>query len=505
MDLFIKKMQDHIDENNQKIPEICIRDFATAYQKYVSGKIESINWSEIKEISEDKVIKYQNLLANQQQDLCEIAVQHLDQLVVLKLNGGLGTSMGLKYAKSKIMFDVKNEKTFLDIIIDQIVEINEKYQKNVDLWFFNSFNTQKDTRAFFYQKKIKNLVYHEIIQNKFPRIETQLIDNEINYLPFSYSENYEQEWYPPGHGDIYRVFHINKIIESWLKQGKKFLFVSNSDNLGANIDLMIFGYFLKENLPFLMEVCQKTPLDRKGGIIVEYQNEIRLVESVEVPKKNITDFENINKYCFFNTNSLWFYLPALLEILKNKFEIPLIINPKTINKRDVIQLESAMGSIIRFFPSSKIIKVPRERFLAVKTNNELLLMRSDYLKDHKINLLRKKVDLVPEIKLSNNYHDLIDFEKYFQVIPSLINIEKLYLEGEIFFLNSGNIELTGEVIIKSLDLPLEIYGDVKLENTEIVLTNDHIKINYLDQAELQLNWYIEKKNNKYVLKSFNEF
>ena len=46
----------------------------------------------------------------------------LDKLVVLKLNGGLGTSMGCTGPKSLI--SVRNELTFLDLTVQQI-EVSE--------------------------------------------------------------------------------------------------------------------------------------------------------------------------------------------------------------------------------------------------------------------------------------------------------------------------------------------------------------------------------------------
>lgn len=42
----------------------------------------------------------------------------MNKLVVVKLNGGLGTSMGCKGPKSLI--SVRNENTFLDLTVQQI-------------------------------------------------------------------------------------------------------------------------------------------------------------------------------------------------------------------------------------------------------------------------------------------------------------------------------------------------------------------------------------------------
>ena len=67
----------------------------------------------------------------------------LDQLVVIKLNGGLGTSMGCRGPKSVI--PVRNDLTFLDLTVQQIEFLNKKYDANVPLVLMNSFNTDEDT------------------------------------------------------------------------------------------------------------------------------------------------------------------------------------------------------------------------------------------------------------------------------------------------------------------------------------------------------------------------
>jgi len=49
------------------------------------------------------------------------------------------------------------------------------------------------------------------------------------------------------------------------------------------------------------------------------------------------------------------------------FELPLIVNHKTVDPRDsssteVLQLESAMGAAISSFADAQILRVPRTRF-----------------------------------------------------------------------------------------------------------------------------------------------
>ena len=62
--------------------------------------------------------------------------------------------------------------------------------------------------------------------------------------------------------------------------------------------------------------------------------------------------------------------------------LPLIRNVKTVDPGDkttpeVIQVETAMGAAIEVFEGSQLIEVGRDRFVPVKTTNDLLVLRSD--------------------------------------------------------------------------------------------------------------------------------
>ena len=92
----------------------------------------------------------------------------LNKLVVVKLNGGLGTSMGCKGPKSFIV--VRDDLTFLDITIQQIEHLNRTFDTNVPLILMNSFNTDADTEKII--KKYSGFRVPIVVfnQSKYPRI-----------------------------------------------------------------------------------------------------------------------------------------------------------------------------------------------------------------------------------------------------------------------------------------------------------------------------------------------
>jgi len=62
---------------------------------------------------------------------------------------------------------------------------------------------------------------------------------------------------PPGHGDIYPSLLGSGMLERLRKGGIKYVFVSNSDNLGATLDLDLLAFFAKSDSAFTMEARQK--------------------------------------------------------------------------------------------------------------------------------------------------------------------------------------------------------------------------------------------------------
>ena len=100
----------------------------------------------------------------------------LKETVVLKLNGGLGTGMGLDKAKS--LLKVKGDDTFLDLTAKQIMKMREDYGFNVKFMLMNSFSTSEDTLAFFEEKypSLRAEEGLEMIQNKVPKLDASTLE-----------------------------------------------------------------------------------------------------------------------------------------------------------------------------------------------------------------------------------------------------------------------------------------------------------------------------------------
>ena len=127
---------------------------------HVQGRSSKIkDWSSIH--SPDDLVDYNSLEELSSDD-------NYSRLVIGKLNGGLGTSMGCAGPKSLIK--VKGEKTFMDLIVEQVRQLNAKWNKDIPLLLMNSFYTDKETAAFLDACDVPVIAFK---QNMFPRIDAE--------------------------------------------------------------------------------------------------------------------------------------------------------------------------------------------------------------------------------------------------------------------------------------------------------------------------------------------
>ena len=377
-----------------------------------------------------------------------------NQLAVIKLNGGLGTGMGLDRAKSLIR--VKDDDTFLDFIARQILYLREAGRApNLAFYLMNSFSTQQDTLD--YLRKYPALATAgklDFLQSKAPKLDAQTLE------PVSWPADPDLEWCPPGHGDIYPSMLGSGLLDRLLARGVNYLFVSNADNLGATVDSKLLGYFAGSGCSFLMEVAERTGADRKGGHLARRSGDGQLLlrESAQTPRADAGPFQDIERHRYFNTNSLWIRLDHLqTEMIRRGGALPLalITNTKTVDPRDarspkVLQLECAMGAAIECFEKSGAVVVPRSRFAPVKTTSDLLALRSDAYRvteDFRLVLDSSRRGQPPLVELDENYFKMLaDFEaRLTHGAPSMIGCESLKVAGNVSF--AKGVVLRGKVAL----------------------------------------------------------
>lgn len=450
------------------LSKAAIQAFESTFTALASGESGMIPESTITPVSD--LVDASSITGEPNADL-------LSETVVLKLNGGLGTSMGLDKAKS--LLEVKDGMTFLDLTAKQ-VQYMKKNIGNVKFMLMNSFSTSDDTMAFF-KEKYPDLAAEEgleMVQNKIPKIDIE------TYEPATYAANPDQEWCPPGHGDLYAALIGSGSLKNLLSKGYKYMFVSNSDNLGATLDLKILTHFATTDSPFMMECCVRTENDKKGGHLAIRNKDKQLVlrESAMCLDEDEPAFQDISKHQFFNTNNLWIRLDKLQEVVDKNggfIPLPMIMNKKTVNPKDdstqkVLQLETAMGAAVECFQGASAITVPRSRFAPVKKCNDLFMLRSDaYVisEDFRPILSPECGGKAPVIALDSKKFKLVQSleEACPDGIPSLVNCKRLTVKGKVRF--SRKTSFVGTVSITNSGDEAKLVPASKIKDTSIDLTD----------------------------------
>ncbi|KAI9019006.1 UTP--glucose-1-phosphate uridylyltransferase family [Hyaloraphidium curvatum] len=432
--------------------------FYDLFVRWQRTRSTKLNWDRVVGQRMDEMVKLEEL-----PEVAEARIpQLLSKLAIVKLNGGLGTSMGLQGPKSAI--EVRDGSSFLDLAVTQVRYLSRKYGVKVPLVLMNSFNTAETTSKLIGKfEGDEGVDIRTFDQAIAPRISRESL------LPVpataEITAGTKQHWYPPGHGDIWASMVRSGILDSLLDEGKEWVFVSNIDNLGATVDLRILQHLCESrSADFLLEMTPKTRSDIKGGTLIEYEGQTRLLEVAQVALVHRNDFYSVKKFSTFNTNNLWVNLKALKDLFDRHPhgpELDIIENPKTTDSGEaVIQLETAMASAIRAFEKSGGILVPRSRFVPVKNTADLLLAQSEGLYSLRHGQLvinpTRPFSSTPVIKLGNEFSKIADYDRRFESPPNILDLDHLTVSGDVWF--HGQVVLAGTVIIvathgQRIDIP----------------------------------------------------
>ena len=386
----------------------------------------------------------------------DVATAAIARTVVIKLNGGLGTSMGMDRAKSLLC--VRRGLSFLDIIARQVLHLREQYGATLPLIFMNSFRTSSDTMAALarYEELPVDGLPLEFLQNKEPKL---LVDD---LTPVSYAKDRDLEWCPPGHGDIYTALRGTGLLDALIAAGYEQVFVSNSDNLGAVPEARVAGWFAQSGAPFAIEAVRRTASDRKGGHFARRRSDGRIVlrETAQTLAEDQAALADLERHRYCSTNNLWFNLAAMkaaLDARDGVLGLPMIRNVKNVDPADkstpeVVQIETAMGAAIEIFEGARTIEVGRDRFVPVKTTNDLLVLRSDVYDLGDDFVLDQAADQLPFIELDGDHYKLVgDFDQRFpEGAPSLVKASSLKVAGDWTF--GSGVEVIGDVALDKPDV-----------------------------------------------------
>jgi len=310
---------------------------------------------------------------------------------------------------------------------------------------------------------------------------------------------------PPGHGDVYRSLEKSGVLDKLLAAGKEYVFISNVDNLNAAIDLRLLYHLVNNRgVSFCMEVTERTRQDVQGGTLVEYEGKPHLLEASQVPPQHWDDLRSLKKFRTWCTNNLWVSLKEMKEIISVRsldWGSPVIVNERIISSAGrgtggvsgetggglcvngggglgrgggipILELETAAGGAIGFFPGAIGVLVPRSRFLPVKNTGDLFAVQSN-LYDLRHGILymapARSIHVPPIIRLGPEFSTLEDYTE--RVLggsgglgtPDILEADHISVTGNVTF--GKGVSLRGSVVIVATEgQRIDVPSGALLEN-----------------------------------------
>jgi UTP--glucose-1-phosphate uridylyltransferase len=423
------------------VTDTAIAIFADYYRQLAAGTTGIVSEDSIMPIGD--VARYEDRAPTAED------VEAFGRTVMIRLNGGLGTSMGLSAAKT--LLPVRDGLTFLDLIARQVLMARAAYGVPLPLLFLHSFNTRDDCLAAlraYPDLPVPGLPL-DMVQSQEPKLRAD------DLTPVEWPADPRLEWCPPGHGDIYPTLLDSGVLDALLASGFRYANVSNSDNLGDSPSPVLAGWFARSGAPFAAEITARTPMDVKGGHLARRRSDGRLIlrESAQTTPEDMAYFTDPSVHPYASTNNLWFDLQVLRDVLTERggvLGLPIIRNTKTVDPKDpssppVVQIESAMGAAIEVFEGATAIVVPRSRFLPVKTTNELVLLRSDLYEWGDDEVPRPTVERLPVVSLSSAYRTIGGLEARMPAPLQLREATSLTVTGDWTF--GTGVTVIGDVTL----------------------------------------------------------
>ena len=200
-------------------PAEAVLAFENAYRRLVAGHEAMLPSAELEPA--DDVASLEQLPEADDADA-------LERVAVIKLNGGLATTMGLQEPKSLVQ--ARDGRSFLEIIIGQTLALRARYDVRLPLVLMNSEATREATLSALasHPALAVDELSPDFLQSMIPKLEADSL------APVSWPPAPALEWCPPGHGDVYGALRRSGMLDALLERGFEYAMISNSDNLGRS-------------------------------------------------------------------------------------------------------------------------------------------------------------------------------------------------------------------------------------------------------------------------------
>jgi UTP--glucose-1-phosphate uridylyltransferase len=277
------------------------------------------------------------------------------ELAVCVLAGGMATRMG---GVVKALVDVLPGLTFLEARVAECARFSERYGASVPLWLMTSEPTNGPIREALGNEHRDVATFEQFVSLRLTPEGELFFDDEG-----------APSVYATGHGDLPDALRASGLLERFVADGGRYVWIENLDNLGASVDAAILGDHIESGAQLTVELVDKRPGDKGGGPVLLNGRPI-IAEHFRLP----LDFD-ADKVPVFNTNTFLVDARALAALA---FPWTYLEVHKEVDGRTAIQFERLLGEMTMAI-EPRFLRVPRDgagtRFLPCKDHKDLEAIR----------------------------------------------------------------------------------------------------------------------------------
>ncbi|KAF9012452.1 UTP-glucose-1-phosphate uridylyltransferase [Cyathus striatus] len=342
---------------------------------------------------------------------------------------------------------IKDGMSSLDLVVQQIDYLNVTMDIDIPLILLIPPSFRDDILPSLGKWSNKRVNVKTLIQPRFPKLYSDSLLSCAKDV-----DTDKDAWYSTQDGYLYRALFSSGLLDQLLSEGKEFLFIAGSENVGAGIEGCFLKHMTEMRSDFLVEVINKPLPDAEDEFFIVSKGSLHLLKRSVLPSQKLSGS--------FFTGNIWVNMKALKERLStDSLNLPIsAISAGTVGDRHIVQLEMSAGEAIHLFKNPRLIRVPSGRYLPVKTCSDLLLLSSDVYSSRRGNMVvsENRTFKIPVVKLGERFKTITEFYDRFKGIPSMIELDHLTVTGDVHF--GKGIILRGTVIIiadegQRIDIP----------------------------------------------------
>ncbi len=275
----------HKLENNEKqdlIKQIEQIDFHQISELYENTKKElEINENKIEKIN---YIDKQKLNSKELEELENIGDEVLKhgEYAVVTMAGGQGTRLGHTGPKGTFKLDVYGKGKYLfEILVDNLKEANEKYQKVIPWYIMTSKENYEETKNFL--NKHHYFGYPQKSVTLFIQGDLPLVDTEGKLLIGKDKKIKEAS---NGNGGVFYSLRESGILADMKNRNVKWIFIGSVDNAILKMaDTSLLGLAIKQNVEIASKSVVKANPKERVGVFCKMNGHPKVIEYTELPEE----------------------------------------------------------------------------------------------------------------------------------------------------------------------------------------------------------------------------